>query len=305
MGQPALELRLAKLNIRIVIKDRRTMADSVRSGGLDKFYTISSIAKICVKMVDNIYPISEFDLVVEPSAGNGSFLHEIQSENKIGLDISPEHDDIIKMDFFEYTPYIDKHHILTIGNPPFGKVSSLAIRFFNHAAKWSDVIAFIIPKTFRKTSVQNRLSMEFHLVKDMNIPNKPCSFVPPMSVKCCFQVWERRGVNRVAVVLPDVHADWKFLKYGPKDEHGQPTPPTGADFAIRAYGGQCGFIQRDELHKLRPKSWHFIKSNIDVNELIDIFNKLDYSDSLNTARQNSIGKKELVQLYTRWMNIEP
>ena len=37
--------------------------------------------------------------------------------------------------------------------PPFGKVSSLAIRFFNKCAQFSDVIAFIIPRTFNKVSV--------------------------------------------------------------------------------------------------------------------------------------------------------
>ena len=69
---------------------------------------------------------------------------------------------------------------MTVGNPPFGKFSSLVIKFFNHSDEWSDVIAFIISKTFRKISVQNKLNKYFKLVLDKDIPNKPCSFTPAM-----------------------------------------------------------------------------------------------------------------------------
>jgi len=44
------------------------------------------------------------------------------------------------------------------------------------------------------------------------------------------------------------------------------------------------------------------KSNIEKKELISRFNKLDYSNSLNTARQNSMGRGELVSLYTDFIN---
>ena len=66
---------------------------------------------------------------------------------------------------------------------------------------------------------------------------------------------------------------------------------------MRAYGGKIGEIKIDGLNELRPKSWHWIKSNIDKSELILRFNQLDYSNSLNTARQNSMGRGELVSLY--------
>ncbi len=49
-------------------------------------------------------------------------------------------------------------------------------------------------------------------------------------------------------------------------------------------------------------SWHWIKSNINKGKLIRNFNNLDYSNSLNTARQNSMGRGELVKLYTDFIN---
>jgi hypothetical protein len=119
-----------------------------------------------------------------------------------------------------------------------------------------------------------------------------------MMVKCCFQIWERREYTRELEKLVTIHKDWEFLKFGPNDSNGQPTPPQGADFAIRAYGGKCGFIEKNDLNSLRPKSWHWIKSRIDKNVLIARFEELDYSLSMETARQNSIGKGELVKLYS-------
>jgi hypothetical protein len=280
---------------------------NIRSEGLDKFYTNPTCSKKCIDKLCEFYDITKWDLIVEPSAGNGSFLNQIPSNKKIGIDILPEQSSIIKQDFFDYSPpssatQANKPTILVIGNPPFGRVSSLAIKFFNHSAKWANVIAFIIPRTFRKLSVQNKLDDMFHLVYDEEIPNNPCCFSPKMMVKCCFQIWEKKETKRQIIDLPTTHADWEFLKLGPNDTNGQPTPPLNADFAMRAYGGKVGEIKTEGLNKLRPKSWHWFKLNIDKNTLIDRFNQLDYSNSLNTARQNSMGRAELVALYLDFLN---
>jgi hypothetical protein len=274
----------------------------VRKEGLDKFYTLPECSKKCIDKTCELYDIERWDLIVEPSAGNGSFFNQIQSDKKIGIDLLPDNENIIKQDFFDYYPPPNKEDILVIGNPPFGRVSSLAIKFFNHSAKWASVIAFIIPRTFRKISVQNRLDDRFHLVYDEEIPNKPCCFTPEMSVKCCFQIWEKKENKRDLIELPKTHNDWQFLKLGKRDSTGQPTPPLNADFALRAYGGKIGDIKTEGLNELRPKSWHWFKSNIDKKILIDRFMQLDYSNSVNTARQNSMGRAELVALYTEYMD---
>ena len=274
------------------------MAARIREEGLDKFYTIPSVAEACICTVGSRYSWSDWDIVIEPSAGNGSFLARLPTEKRIGMDIAPEHPDILEQDFFSYRPSADLKRILVIGNPPFGRVSSLAIKFFNHAAQWATVLAFIIPRTFRRVSVQNKLNGQFHLEHDEDIPMEPCSFEPPMQVKCCFQIWSRRDEVRPFVKLPTSHPDWEFLGFGPKDDKGQPTPPVGADFAIRAYGGRCGDVVTETMQMLRPKSWHWIKSTIQVGDLIERFKQLDYSVSKDTARQNSIGRGELVRLYS-------
>ena len=76
-------------------------------------------------------------------------------------------------------------------------------------------------------------------------------------------------------------------------------PPNNADFAVRAYGSNCGEIRIDNLETLRPKSWHWIKSNIDVDVLIKRLKRIDYSMSKDTVRQDSLGRCELVYLYLK------
>lgn len=269
---------------------------STRQEGLDKFYTVPSVAKECLQKVGDNYSWDSWDLVLEPSAGNGSFFLQIPTFKKLGIDLVPEHSQLQQHDFFAFVPSISGK-ILVVGNPPFGKVSSLAVKFFNHAATFASVIAFIVPRTFRRRSIKNKLDLSFHLVQDIELPLEPCAFSPPMMAKCCFQIWEKSEQKRGLQDLPLTHPHWTFLSYGPLDTNGQPTPPQNADFAIRAYGGNCGEICILELDTLRPKSWHWIKASIDMNVLVQRFGSLDYSISQDTARQNSIGRADLVLLY--------
>jgi hypothetical protein len=268
-----------------------------KSNTLDKFYTKSDVAERLIERVFEHYNPDDFDIVLEPSAGSGAFLLHLPADRRKGLDIQPDHIEIEKCDFFEWVPEPDTRY-LVIGNPPFGRVSSLAIRFFEKSAEFADVIAFLIPRTFRKVSVQNKLDLNFHLVYDEELPVSPCCFEPKMAAKCCFQIWEKRSQKRQRIILPKKSKDWEFLSFGAKDSNGQPTPPADATFAIRAYGSNCGQIVTSNLQVLRPKSWHWIKCDNPAT-LTARFESLDYSLSKNTARQDSIGRSELVWLYNQ------
>jgi hypothetical protein len=267
-----------------------TLLSQVRAQRLDKFYTRREVAKECLDSLGSLWPWDSWSLVVEPSAGNGSFYLQIPTQKKVGLDVAPDHPQIQTADFFSWQPPPGTQKILVVGNPPFGRVSSLAIRFFLRAAEFADVIAFIVPRTFRRISVQEKLPLNFHLRLDKDIPLHPCAFEPAMNVKCCWQIWERRGDKRIPIVLETTHPHWKFLE-----------GPEGAEFAIRAYGGKCGEIcprGTEEFSGLAVRSWHWIQgSQLSAEELILRFSALDYSCSENTARQNSIGRAELIRLY--------
>jgi len=62
-----------------------TDVNLVRETGLDQFYTIPSCSKICIDKMNELYDITNFDLMVEPSAGNGSFLIKLYIQVKLVL----------------------------------------------------------------------------------------------------------------------------------------------------------------------------------------------------------------------------
>lgn len=264
--------------------------------GLDQFYTNKTIAKKLYNKLSNITDLNNFDIHLEPSAGSGSFYDLMDVKKRLGLDIEPKNKGIIKMNFFDYKPEKDKKY-LVIGNPPFGKVSSLAVKFFNKSAEFANCIAFIIPRTFKRVSIQNKLNLYFELIYNEDLPVSPCCFTPKMTAKCCFQIWIKKQNKREKIIYDKTHCDFKFLKHGPKDIKNQPTPPQNSDFVIKAYGVNCGEIVDKNLETLRPKSWHWIKSNIKIDLLKNRFKQLDYSISKDTVRQDSIGQQELIYLY--------
>jgi hypothetical protein len=89
---------------------------------IDKYYTKSSIVDMCIELIKKYINISINDLIIEPSAGNGSFINNIKllSSNYKFYDLEPEHEEIIKQDFLEID-YKKLNNVHIIGNPPFGR----------------------------------------------------------------------------------------------------------------------------------------------------------------------------------------
>lgn len=288
-------IKLISNNTELVIQQ---MEDTPKQNenGLDQFYTNPNIALDCYNKLNEIVNLDEFDIHLEPSAGSGSFFNIMNHSKKIGLDIEPKAKGIHKLDFFDYKADESKKY-LVIGNPPFGKVSSLAVKFFNKSAEFADCIAFIIPRTFKRVSIQNKLDLYFELIYNQDLPITPCCFTPQMTAKCCFQIWVKKQQKRDKIIYDKTHNDFSFLKLGPKDKNNQPTPPKDCDFVIKAYGSNCGELIDINLMALRPKSWHWLKCNIDKEVLKKRFRQLDYSMSKDTVRQDSLGQQELIYLY--------
>lgn len=190
--------------------------------GLDKFYTQEHVAKQCFEFLHSQLNISENAIYLEPSAGAGSFINLLS--HYIALDIAPEDDRIKKQDYLKYEA--DKENFITIGNPPFGNRSKLAIDFFNKAATMSDVIAFIVPVSFMKWSVQKNLSSNFALYNYLYLePESFTSNGKPYSVRTVFQIWVKKGgqydngINlRLTKQPPISHEDFKIWQYNATPE---------------------------------------------------------------------------------------
>ena len=175
---------------------------------LDKFYTKKAIVEKCISVLE----LDKYEVIVEPSAGSGAFLEFLPNNKTVALDIEPDNLSITKMDFFDTKPN-PQYTYLVIGNPPFGKNSSLAKRFFNHAATFAKTIAFIVPRTFRKVSTTNQLCLHYHKTHEIVLPIDAFELPDgtPYSVPSVFQVWERKSPQRQKAILPSEHADFTFL----------------------------------------------------------------------------------------------
>ena len=208
----------------------------------DQFYTKDDIAKRCVEKFYERYPF--YKNIIEPSAGDGAFIHYLCRFNTYGsqhfraFDIEPknirkefiipiEQRDFLKYDFsdFHMAPASDK--VCFIGNPPFGRQSSLAKKFIKHIASWkkAGVIAFILPKSFKKFSMQKCFPVNWHLMEQFEIPDN--SFViqgKSHNVPCVFQIWEKREFQRW---IPEI-AEPKGYKFTKKEEN--------PDYSLRRVG---------------------------------------------------------------------
>ena len=154
------------------------MGKETKSNGqkdiLDRFYTPSTTITKCLELID----FTQYDCIIEPSAGSGNFIAQFPSDVDVyGFDIKPEAEGIKEIDWFlvDKTQFNKYKSILVCGNPPFGQQNSLAIDFFNESAKFCNTIAFILPLSFKKDSIQNRLDLEFHLVDEIILDN--CEFL--------------------------------------------------------------------------------------------------------------------------------
>jgi len=260
-----------------------------KSKDLDQFYTNPKIAASLYAQLGEILDINQV-FFIEPSAGSGSFSNLLDLNNSLSLDIDPKQDYIKKQDYLLFDDSIlpKNRTIVTIGNPPFGKNSSLALKFFNKSAIYSNYIAFILPKTFKKDSMVNKLDKNMFLIYEKELTKN--SFIyneEPYDVPCVFQVWEKRDMIRDKIKqLTTV----KYFDFTTKDK---------ADLAIRRVGGLAGKVLED-FEQYKKASHYFIKTNkkeITKELLVKLLkNKYNEFQSLakNTAGNPSLSKHELI-----------
>lgn len=247
-----------------------------------QFYTRPDLAKRYLRRFEKHFDLADFQ-IVEPGAGRGAFLNVLPF-GSFGCDIEVRCEGVFLADFL--TLDINSNRpIACVGNPPFGKNAKLAIRFFNHAASFSEVIAFILPRTFRKASTINGLDDRFHLLHEELVPANAFVFEGrPHSVPTVFQIWVRRDDRRAPIPQIRTHKDFDFVS-GPK-----------ADFAIQRVGKNAGRVHRDLEGS--PDTNYFIKGNVKgvMRKLRHAFAKV----AADTAGQPSLSKAELVSIYSSW-----
>jgi len=257
---------------------------------VDKYYTKDSVVDLCLNFVKKYIEINTDDLIIEPSAGNGSFILGIKeiTNNYKFYDLEPDNNEIIKQDYllYDYNTIVkevsgNKIHI--IGNPPFGRQSSLAIKFIKKSCEFCDTISFILPKSFKKDSLKKTFPLNYHLILETDLPDK--SFLvdgKEHDVPCIFQIWEKKLNNRIVNIKLEP-LNFIFVK---KTEN--------PHISFRRVGVNAGTID-EKIDEKSSQSHYFIKFT-NGNSTIDNINKLSTItyDFNNTVGPKSISKQELI-----------
>ena len=239
--------------------------------GLDKFYTKPEIVKEILDGLD----LTAYSTIIEPSAGNGSFSKQIECT---AYDLEPEDDFIIQQDFLELDLSDAVKPLLVIGNPPFGRNGSLALKFINHAAKFADTIAFILPKSFKKDFFYYKIPLNFW--RSMSIDLEPNSFIfdgDDFDTPCVFQIYVKRETLRIKPrnIYPTT---FSFAK---KED---------ANVAVRRVGVYAGKAFLDTEKSI--ESHYFINVDDPVG-FVNRVNELEWEHN-NTVGPRSISKPELI-----------
>lgn len=262
---------------------------------IDKYYTKEIVVEQCLSLVKRHLQLNREDLIIEPSAGNGSFIEGIKSltNNFKFYDLEPENDEIVEQDYLQYN-YNDSKNTYTrihvIGNPPFGRQSSLAIKFIKKSCDFCDSISFILPKSFKKDSMKSKFPLNFHLVCERDLPEN--SFLVngiEHDVPCVFQIWEKRLINR-AVSEKLTPVNFVFVK---KTEN--------PDISLRRVGVNAGRIDTN-IDGKSVESHYFIKFTNDksVNENIQNLLYITYEFN-NTVGPRSLSKPEVISRFNPLM----
>lgn len=267
-----------------------------RVTGKEQYYTPKSLARELVSELEAILGPIRGRVVLEPAGGTGAFIDaaiEAGAHKVVSFDIEPLHSGVRVGNFLEQE--LALNNSLTISNPPFGRNNALSIPFFNHAAPLSEAICFIVPRSWRKWSVSNRLDTDFELIHDRDLAiDYVDSEGEPISTKTrlatCFQIWRRTTVPRSRVRIKDMGVVEKVS-------------PTEADIALTVFGYGCGKIKSD-FPRTKNTTQIFLK--LKHPKALEALGSVDFSRFYkNTAYTEALSLQEINFLLNEYIFDDP
>lgn len=256
-----------------------------RTNTKDQFYTRIDVAKKCIDTIIRMFPetVSGYRWI-EPSAGNGSFLHNVPNTiDAIGIDLEPASSDITQADFLKWNPPIDKKVVL-FGNPPFGRQSSFAKAFISKGCQFAELIAFILPLSFTKPSMSSAFDRSFHCV--LSEPLDRNSFMvndTEYDVPCVFQIWQKKRELRELEQKVDA-VGFRYVKSNDVFH-----------IACRRVGAHAGKCYKQGSGSFSVQSHYFIVFDHPMQSHIDaIIEKMNqHTFPSNTVGPRSLSKSEI------------
>jgi len=257
------------------------MKQNKRVTGKEQYYTPEKTVIECISLLDKVH---QGDTYLEPAGGTGAFIEQLiqLNRNVVSYDIEPKHNLVQQTEDFLLEDLSHLSDIITISNPPFGRANKLCVPFFNKCAEVSTHIGFLIPKSWRKWSVINRLDNRFHLVSDTELT---VDFIHPSQEKkskgklnTIFQVWEKRDELRETISVMDRNYITK-------------TNPDDADVSLTVFGRGCGKL-KEEFPRVPNTTQMFLKCN--EPWVVDALKTVDFSRFYsNVAFVEALSIKEI------------
>jgi hypothetical protein len=243
--------------------------------GLDQFYTKVSVAEKCLSTLN----LNEYDIIIEPSAGEGAFFNIAQHDNKFGYDLEPKSNDIEKCDFLtKDLSFLSNKKVLFFGNPPFGRNSSLALKFVKKCCEFGDTIAFILPRGFKKRSMIDKIPLNFEILIIDDLEDDLFEFEGNDYMVPCVWVVLRKSNNirkKEVKLKPS-----KFIF----------TTKNNANLAIRRVGVNAGKVFTDV--DVSIQSHYFLKVE-NPNIAKKLISEIEFSSG-DTTGPRSLPKSEII-----------
>ena len=257
---------------------------NTRVTGKEQYYTPANVAGALIAEVEKVLGPLRGKTVLEPAGGTGSFVEAALAagaEKIISFDIEPLHPLVHQGDFL--VEEILESNLITISNPPFGRNNALSIPFFNKAAQISEAICFIVPRSWRKWSVTNRLDLNFELVFDTDLEidyedASANSLSNKTRLATCFQIWKRVSKPREIIKIKDMGLVEKVS-------------PEQADVSLTVFGYGCGKL-RTEFEPVSNTTQLFLR--LIHKDAYSALSKVDFSRFYkNTAYTEAISLQEI------------
>ena len=255
-----------------------------RTNTKDQYYTRGSVAKECVDAILVKCPEASEYQWIEPSAGNGAFLKVLPASiNRLGIDLDPKMDGILKGDFLAWEPTSPSKKVY-FGNPPFGKQGSLAKSFIKHSCEKAEVVAFILPRSFLKPSMSRAFPLKFHCVYEKELPKDSFEVNSvAYDVPCVFQIWIKKTLDR-AVTVAVKESGFQYVK-----------ATATYHVAFRRVGGKAGTCYLSGSGDFSVQSHYFIAFDVpfvaQIPQIVKLVNEHVFPS--NTVGPRSLSKGEV------------
>ena len=253
---------------------------------LDQYFTKPEVVRRCLGELGRL---SRYDLVVEPSAGNGAFLEAVEHKNKIGLDIDPQHSAVMRADWFEYEVPDKYECVLVVGNPPYGQYHKLSSAFIRRAMSFDNVctIAFILPNVYRKHTRQ-RIIPHYWRIASMLDLGRDCFTLDGKDyhVPTSFFVLDRSEGLDLRVRAPLKVTGTRDFDFA-----------TSRDFDVFVFGASPRRVITDPKPNNRG---HYLKAKVPVDTLIERIKSVEWQgNSCANGGVYWLTKHEFVEQYDK------